>query len=236
MKKKIALSLCFVIAPTLITLMSSCNGALIPSFPHSFIPCSLSAQIPTDSLVAWYPFNGNANDESGNGHHGTVHGATLTTDRFGNPNSAYHFDGVDDFIEVIAGNFVTEINDARSISFWINIEESEFPFCSTKGIVTVDDSDPSIGFGAYLTDRNQIQLGFEYPQIESFGLLFNSFQHRPPFSWANLVDIDSLSKKSKWVHLVLSIQRKERSGVFNGLLYSTFWINGKSINEFPREE
>ena len=44
-----------------------------------------------DGLVAYYPFNGNANDESGNGYNGTVYGATLTYDRFGNPNSAYSF-------------------------------------------------------------------------------------------------------------------------------------------------
>jgi hypothetical protein len=50
----------------------------------------------SNGLVAHYPFNGNANDESGNGNHGTVHGAKLTQDRFGNPNSAYYFDGIDD--------------------------------------------------------------------------------------------------------------------------------------------
>ena len=43
-------------------------------------------------LVAYYPFNGNGNDESGNGNHGTVYGATLTKDRFGNSESAYSFD------------------------------------------------------------------------------------------------------------------------------------------------
>ncbi len=36
-----------------------------------------------EGLVAYYPFNGNADDESGNGNHGTVNGATPTTDRFG---------------------------------------------------------------------------------------------------------------------------------------------------------
>jgi hypothetical protein len=46
-----------------------------------------------DGLVAYYPFNGNAKDESGNGNDGTVHGATLTEDRFGNKESAYSFDG-----------------------------------------------------------------------------------------------------------------------------------------------
>ena len=57
-------------------------------------------ELPTDGLIAYYPFNRNANDESENGNHGTVYGATLTTDRFGNPDSAYSFDGVDDYIEV----------------------------------------------------------------------------------------------------------------------------------------
>lgn len=52
----------------------------------------------TEGLAAYYPFNGNALDESGNFLHGIVHGASMSTDRFGNPNSAYSFDGVDDFI------------------------------------------------------------------------------------------------------------------------------------------
>ncbi len=48
---------------------------------------------PTNGLVAWWPFNGNANDESGNLHNGTVNGATLTSDRFGKVNSSYSFNG-----------------------------------------------------------------------------------------------------------------------------------------------
>lgn len=54
----------------------------------------------TDSLVAYYPFNGNANDESGNGYNGSVTGATLTTDRDGNANSAYQFGGSGKYISV----------------------------------------------------------------------------------------------------------------------------------------
>jgi hypothetical protein len=52
------------------------------------------SQIPTNGLVRYWPFNGNANDESGNGNNGTVNGATLIEDRFGNSNSAYRFGGV----------------------------------------------------------------------------------------------------------------------------------------------
>jgi hypothetical protein len=57
----------------------------------------------TNGLVAYYPFNGNANDVSGNGLNGTVYGATLTSDWFGNPDSAYNFDGSDDYISCGSG-------------------------------------------------------------------------------------------------------------------------------------
>jgi len=75
-------------------------------------------QIPTDGLIAYYPFNGNANDESGNGNNGTVTGATLTTDRKGVSNSAYSFNNqkisitrVSDFDATFTGDF--------TISMWI---------------------------------------------------------------------------------------------------------------------
>jgi hypothetical protein len=62
---------------------------------------NLSAQVNLDSgLVAYYPFNGNANDESGNGNNGTVIGAVLTSDRFGNDSSAYEFDGTSTYITI----------------------------------------------------------------------------------------------------------------------------------------
>lgn len=53
------------------------------------IPC----YVPTNGLIGWWPFNGNANDESGNNHDGTVYNSpSLTADRFGNSNAAYNFD------------------------------------------------------------------------------------------------------------------------------------------------
>ncbi|KHD05514.1 hypothetical protein PN36_12315 [Candidatus Thiomargarita nelsonii] len=71
-----------------------------------------------DGLVAYYPFDGNAQDESGNGNHGTVHGATLTEDRFGHLNSAYNFDGMDDCI--LANDSTTlDIQNNISLIAWI---------------------------------------------------------------------------------------------------------------------
>jgi len=75
--------------------------------------------VPTDGLVAWYPFDGNANDESGNGNDGVVYGAELTIDRLGLENSAFTFDGythhvgIDDQPQMLPSQI--------SLSAWVNI-------------------------------------------------------------------------------------------------------------------
>ena len=86
---------------------------------HAQIP----SYVPTNGLVGWWPFNGNANDESGNGNHGTVNGATLAADRFGNAGKAYSFDGVDDNIYSVVSKLPTR-NSERSIISWINYQTS----------------------------------------------------------------------------------------------------------------
>ena len=73
-------------------------------------------------LVAFFPFNGNSNDESGNGLNGTVFGATLAPDRFGNPDSAYSFDGVDDYIRVEDSPSL-DITDELTVSFWMYMDK-----------------------------------------------------------------------------------------------------------------
>jgi hypothetical protein len=52
---------------------------------------NVPSYVPINGLVGWWPFNGNANDESGNGNNGTVNGATLTSDRNNQSNSSYNF-------------------------------------------------------------------------------------------------------------------------------------------------
>jgi len=68
-------------------------------------------------LVAYYPFNGNSNDESGNGNHGYVIGATLVSDRNGNPNCAFSFNGISDYIKCDINNIPTGASP-RSIFGW----------------------------------------------------------------------------------------------------------------------
>ena len=89
-----------------------------------FISFTMNAQVPnyvpTNGLVGYWPFSGNANDISGNTNNGTVNGATLTTDRFGNANSAYNFNGTSNSIVLKPGTNI-QGNNTRTISFWVNI-------------------------------------------------------------------------------------------------------------------
>ena len=68
-----------------------------------------------DGLLASYPFNGNAIDASGNGKNGTVYGATLTADRFGNANSAYSFNGTNNYIATTLDNLA---GSELTIAYW----------------------------------------------------------------------------------------------------------------------
>jgi hypothetical protein len=93
------------------------------------VMAQVPSYVPTNGLVGWWPFNGNANDESGNGNNGTVNGATLTADRFGNAGKAYSFDGVDQWIEIM-DNLSLKPQNTISISGWAvldSLEQSNFP-------------------------------------------------------------------------------------------------------------
>ena len=72
--------------------------------------------IPTNDLIAWFPFNGNADDESGNGYNATINGAALTSDRFLNANKSLAFDGVNDWVQL-----TKKLPDLTSfsISVWV---------------------------------------------------------------------------------------------------------------------
>ena len=83
--------------------------------------CNAVSGSLTQGLIGYWPFCGNANDDSGNGNNGTVNGATLTTDRFGNSNSAYSFDGNDDVV-IPNSTSIETISNSFSISVWSKID------------------------------------------------------------------------------------------------------------------
>jgi hypothetical protein len=94
---------------------------LFALLPIGFIAYSQApSYVPSTGLVGWWPFDGNPNDLSGNGFNGVVSGATLATDRFGNTNYCYQFNGTSDFITVSNSPFT---NGPFSISAWVNVNQ-----------------------------------------------------------------------------------------------------------------
>ncbi|MCX8479542.1 MAG: T9SS type A sorting domain-containing protein [Chitinophagales bacterium] len=113
------------------TVQNGC-GTFVATKPIQIIanPC-LPSYVPTNGLVGWWPFCGNANDESGNGNNGVVTGATLAADRFGNSNLAYSLNGVNDFITIDSlRNY--NFNSQITISAWFNSNSIQ----QKKNIVT----------------------------------------------------------------------------------------------------
>ena len=100
-------------------------------------------------LINWYPFDGNASDMSGGGNHATVHGADLGTDRHGQPNKAYVFDGVDDYM-LLSKILVLILKREFTFSIW---------FKGSKGYIFHDSSNHV---------ENDFDIGFDrFFEIES---------------------------------------------------------------------
>lgn len=137
--------------------------------------------LPTSGLIAYYPFNGDADDSSGNNLHGEVNGATLVSDRNGTTNSAYTFDGVDDRIEV-ENNSLME-NQKYSISVWINAENN------TGAIISMSDFDPvqnNCGYYLSILDGN-----------------LRGLSNIGTSNWARNVDDETISL-NEWHHVVFT--------------------------------
>jgi hypothetical protein len=95
--------------------------------------------VPTNGLVGYWPFNGNANDESGNGNNGTVNGATLTSDRNGNQNKAYLFDSLYDHIIIPDAQSLSLLNTNFTFNSWILPFDNGFHIIWYKGFSAGND-------------------------------------------------------------------------------------------------
>jgi hypothetical protein len=159
--------------------------------------------VPTNGLVGWWPFNGNANDESGNGNNGTVNGATLITDRFGNANKAYQFGGnANSFIEVPNSSSINITGNQLTISAWIsskNLPSDNKHKGISKGGWGSGEGYELLYRNTNVGDSGAVQLGGSYGGLQA---------------WVNINGFDS-----NWFHLI---------GVFNNGS-GHFYVNGKIV-------
>ena len=140
-------------------------------------------------IIAYYPFNGNANDESGNGNNGIVNGATLTTDRYGYANSAFYFDGVNSDIND-SNSFALNPTGSFTYNVWIqndSLGSDAFVFDRTTATtpmvsLRVSDSIPIFEFRddggnlTNLTSSKKIDNNWHFITIQrDYGNFFNIF-------------------------------------------------------------
>jgi hypothetical protein len=121
--------------------------------------------VPTNGLVGYWPFNGNANDESGNNFNGSVNGAVATLDRFGAANSAYSFNGVSNRIEVANNSTINNLTQV-SISYWVNVNQlpqsnvaNGFAGCVTKWFGTGNCNSNTDHYGSWITSNSTFKGG-----------------------------------------------------------------------------
>jgi hypothetical protein len=114
--------------------------------------------VPASGLVGWWPFNGNANDESGNGNNAIANGSVLTADRNGVTNSAYNLPNLNDNISV--STLSSPYNgDSLTISFWMQFPQQynySSIFMVKNGVawsngfsISVDQNDGAYGANNY---------------------------------------------------------------------------------------
>jgi hypothetical protein len=156
------------------------------------ISISASAQVPsyvpTNGLVAYYPFNGNANDVSGNGNNGTVNGATLIPDRFGNVDKAYSF-AVNQYISLnpnIQNNFGTSgsNNVSFTISCWFRNNDTIF----TNPSALIGGRNPNgSNFTGLHPWQNTKTVRFYINSDNTFNANLNNIQFSDLDNWNNVV-------------------------------------------------
>jgi len=157
--------------------------------------------VPTNGLVGWWPFNGNANDGSGNNLNANVIGANLTVDRFGIPNSAYNFDyttvGFSTQTDEIYIPYSPILNSsAVSISIWVY----------QRQFVWAGNTNPPM---------STLAARFQYGSSGQVWMLNSGTNGISGFSGAPNITLNS------WTHILTTFENGTGKIYINGQLIST---------------
>ncbi|MBP6047832.1 MAG: hypothetical protein KA530_12225, partial [Ferruginibacter sp.] len=131
----------------------------------------------SNGLVAYYPFNGTATDASGNNINGTVNSASLTSDKFGQANAAYYFDGSTSYIQLPYSNLY---NFSPQDSFTISVDVlpdagNAWP---AQAIVVKSPANPNFNasqwnYGTYVFNYNAMS-GYSATHVVNGSTLFTT--------------------------------------------------------------
>jgi hypothetical protein len=173
-----------------------------------FLSLQTFAQVNlSNGLVAYYPFNGNANDASGNGNNPSSNTATLTTDRFGNANSAYQFGSGKNM--TIPNSSTLTFTGGFSFSVWVKLN-------SYTGI---DGYSRTVSYGYHPIftkncDRGQLNTGFYSNATYLDSTVFNLNAGGVDVNSNPYIKVPSLV--GKWAHLLFTYSNSNSKLYING--------------------
>ena len=172
------------------------------------------AQVPSyvspNGLIGYWPFNGNANDESGNGLNGTVNGAILTSDRFGISNKAFLFDTNQ---SILINNTTTLNPYPLTISLWY--KQTNWSAGESSNLISKYASASWNGFGIGSNDYNNVLCVFPLFLRSQSDRVFG-YYGEPPFDQTNIT-------LSQWYHYVFVLDS------IGGKIY----VDGNLISSHP---
>jgi hypothetical protein len=170
------------------------------------ISAQIPSYVPTNGLVGYWPFNGNANDESGNGNNGTVNGATLTADRYGNVGKAYNFNGLNNYVQTPVSS-----DNNYSISVWLN------PALISQMHIIGNDDEASSGKALVLNTLGGVEIYNCHPGIspQCYGV-------------PGINALSNLVNSNIWANVTISVNNGNASFYVNGVLVG----NGAGVETF----
>jgi hypothetical protein len=145
---------------------------------------------------------------SGNVYNGTVNGATLTTDRFGNANSAYSFDGISNYISTAD----IDLHDTATISIWV------YPIGTIAALVDKNmDANSNSGYAFIYNNSNTYGL---YAHVGWSGNANN-----------NIFPSNNNLLLNQWHHCALTLNNGTAKIYVDGLLvYTQTGVNPTTQN------
>ena len=198
---------------------------------------TVPSYVSTNGLVSWYPFNGNANDESGNGHHGAVLSASLNTDRFSQVNSAYQFDGVDALNKGISLPNSLNNNGSYSISIWFQLADSNKTILTPAQCIISSNPHTSlaVGYGhPYYPFRMGACLGDGSSWLQCSPSSDIEWDLNGKLNWHNLVVVKSLTNYNFYIDGIsnynFSTTTSYNTGTFSLILGAINVSSGEVFN------
>jgi len=183
----------------------------IAGFAVTSLAQTVPNYVPSNGLVGWWPFNGNAIDESINTNDGTVNGATLTADRFGSANSAYYFSGAGCATRIDVPLNTSQITTGLTLSYWTLQSGNGCAAPRTMEFYTAGDGPGTIG----------TQNLFNYN--------LNSLNHKLSNNQVVTLSTTNPFNFNNWFQITYTNDGTNAKLYQNGILVDTATVNGNPI-------